>query len=279
MLNRLDHLVITVTDIPSAIEDYTKVLGFPPSWKGEHPDLGTENALFPFQNTYLELLAAKGKGIGATMIQKNLAEKGEGISGIVLGSDDINSFRKNLIDKGIKSGSIAEGEGVDYENNRHRTWKNLFFPFELTRGLFIFVIEHISGSLIKPDKNKDQFNRLDHVVINTNDPNGFVDLYKDKFGIRLSLDQYVEKWGGRMLFFRLNKTTIEVIGKETKEKEPSDSLWGVAWAVEDIESAHLRLVKEGVSVTPIKEGRKPKTLVCTIKSHTRGVPTLLIQHL
>ena len=77
MLDRLDHLVITVSDLQSAIEDYTKFFGFKPTWIGEHADLGTINALFPLENTYLELLAAKGNGIGAEMINKNLKDKSQ----------------------------------------------------------------------------------------------------------------------------------------------------------------------------------------------------------
>ena len=51
MLNTIDHIIITVEDLSSAIEDYSKVLGFKPTWRGEHPEMGTENALFPLQNT------------------------------------------------------------------------------------------------------------------------------------------------------------------------------------------------------------------------------------
>ena len=120
---------------------------------------------------------------------------------------------------------------------------------------------------------------MDHVVVNTNDAEGFVNLYKGIFEINLRLDQFVEKWGGRMLFFRLNRTTIEVIGKDNKDEDPKDTLWGLAWTVKDLSKTHERLSLEGVDVTSIKKGRKPKTLVCTVKSHTKGVPTLLIQHL
>ena len=42
---------------------------------------------------------------------------------------------------------------------------------------------------------------------------------------------------------------------------------------------HARLVSEGVEISDVKDGRKPKTLVATIKSHTCNVPTLLIEHL
>ena len=280
MLDRLDHLVITVSDLQSAIEDYTKFFGFKPTWIGEHADLGTINALFPLENTYLELLAAKGNGIGAEMINKNLKDKGEGLSGLVLGTDDIEEFREKLISNGIDANELILGAGDDFETNQRRTWKNLFLPFTLTRGLFVFIIQHLTGALPVVKKDNSQIDRLDHVVVNTNDTHGFIDLYKDIFGIRLSLDQFVEKWGGRMLFFRLNKTTIEVIGKDNQEDEdPEDLLWGLAWTVKDLDKAHKRLTSEGVEVTPIKKGRKPGTLVCTVKSHTRNVPTLLIQHL
>ena len=49
--------------------------------------------------------------------------------------------------------------------------------------------------------------------------------------------------------------------------------------MQNIEAAHERLLSQGVEVTDVKNGIKPDTLVCTVKSHTRGVPTLLIQHL
>ena len=120
--------------------------------------------------------------------------------------------------------------------------------------------------------------KLDHVVINTNDPDGFIEVYGNVFDIRLALDQTVEKWGGRMLFFRVNKTTIEVIAKKD-EQEVKDSLWGMAWDVENLEATHKRLDEEGFELTEVKEGRKPNTLVATVKSKTHNIPTLLIQHL
>jgi len=81
-----------------------------------------------------------------------------------------------------------------------------------------------------------------------------------------------------MLFFRINKTTIEVIEKQDGE-DPTDKLWGLSWQVDSIEEAHNRLTNQGVEVTPIKKGIKDNTLVATIKSHTNNIPTLLIEHL
>ncbi len=279
MLSTVDHLVITVDDLSSAVEDYTKVLGFPPTWRGEHPEKGTENALFPLQNTYLELMAAKGDGLYADIVKTNLENKGEGLFGIVLGTEDLEAFKNNLTENGIETGEIFEGKGFEPNLNLTRTWKNLFLDPSITRDLFVFPIEHISGELPPAKEDISHVNRLDAAVINTNDPDGFISLYRDKFGIRLALDNFIKQWKTRILFFRINKTTIEVINKESQEQKPQDSLWGLSWSVDDIKAAHERLVSQGVEVTNVKDGIKPKTLVCSIKSHTRGVPTLLIQHL
>ena len=114
------------------------------------------------------------------------------------------------------------------------------------------------------------------MVINTNDADGFIKVYKNIFNIRLALDKVIEHWKSRMLFFRVNKMTIEVIEKKD-ENDSKDSLWGLAWEVDSIEEAHKRLTKEGVEISSIKEGLKENTLVATIKSHTHNVPTLLIE--
>jgi predicted enzyme related to lactoylglutathione lyase len=176
-------------------------------------------------------------------------------------------------------GEISDGEGVNFKDGSTREWKNLFLPPELTRGIFAFIIQHTKGNLEKFKGNdKSVVSKLDHVVIQTNDADGFIDIYRDAYNIRLALDKHVKEWKSRMLFFRTNKTTIEVIEKKD-DKDPADKLWGLSWNVDSIEQAHKRLTDQGIEVTPIKKGIKESTLVATIKSHTSNVPTLLIEHL
>ena len=279
MINALDHLIIAVSDLDAAEENYTKIFGIKPVWRGEHKELGTENSLFNFQNTYFELLAAKGEGLGAALVNHYLQESGEGLIGIVLATEDIDECYKSLQSKGYALGEISKGEGINFKDRSIREWKNLFLPPELTRGIFAFIIQHTKGSL-EEFKNDDKsvVNKLDHLVIQTNDADGFIDIYRDIYNIRLALDKYVEAWESRMLFFRTNKTTIEVIEKQNGE-ETADKLWGLSWQVDSIEEAHNRLTNQGVEVTPIKKGIKDNTLVATIKSHTSNIPTLLIEHL
>ena len=278
MISSLDHIILAVEDLKDAEKNYKNILGIEPSWRGLHKELGTANVIFNFKNTYLELLSAEGEGVGADLVNESIKKNGEGLAGIVLNTKDISKASKKLKDLGFLVGDVLTGEGKNKDTNDIRNWKYLFLPQELTRNLFLFLIEHTKGILPQDEKfPSGSINKLDHVVINTNDADGFINIYQDIFNIRLALDRIIEHWKSRMLFFRLNKTTIEVIEKKDR-KDPNDSLWGLAWEVESIKDAHERLVSKGVEVTEIKKGLKENTLVATIKSHTHNVPTLLIEH-
>ena len=278
MISSLDHIILAVEDLKDAEKNYKNILGIEPSWRGLHKELGTANVIFNFKNTYLELLSAEGEGVGADLVKESIKKNGEGLAGIVLNTKDISKASKRLKDLGFLVGDVLTGEGKNKDTNDIRNWKYLFLPQELTRNLFLFLIEHTKGILPQDEKfPPGSINKLDHVVINTNDADGFINIYQDIFNIRLALDRIIEHWKSRMLFFRLNKTTIEVIEKKD-HKDPNDSLWGLAWEVESIKDAHERLVSKGVEVTEIKKGLKENTLVATIKSHTHNVPTLLIEH-
>ena len=279
MIERIDHLIVAVKDLEAAEDNYKKIFGHDPVWRGAHESLGTKNSIFNFNNLYFELLAANGKGAGASLVNSSIEENGEGLAGLVFGSDNIETTKQQLSSKGYELSGLALGEGFDEDAGKKRTWQSLFLPNEITRGLFSFAIEHKTGKLELLDRfTSDCVHKLDHVVINTNDAEGFIQVYEKDLGIRLALDQTVEKWGGRMLFFRLNQTTIEVIARPD-EGLSKDSLWGLAWDVEDLEATHTRLTQLGIEASDVKEGRKPNTLVSTIKSNTCNIPTLFIQHL
>ena len=279
MFNKLDHLIVAVKDLQEAENNYQKLFGMEPVWSGTHKELGTSNSLFNFQNTYFELLAPTSEGLGADLVNYYLDTTGEGLIGMVFATEDIAGVHSSLQEKKFLVGDTSDGEGINSSDQQVRKWKNLFLPPELTRGIFSFVIEHTEGNLPQPkDLDPSSPHKLDHVVINTNDADGFIEIYQDIFNIRLALDKVIEHWQKRMLFFRLNKTTIEVI-EQKDDLPPSDKMWGLAWDVKDIKKAHQRLLDEGIEVTPIQKGVKEKTLVATVKSHTQNVPTLLIQHL
>ena len=263
MIKSIDHILVAVEDLNKAVENYSLVFGFGPTWQGSHPSLGTKNALFPLDNLYFELIAVNDDGPLAETVNEHLEKNGESVFGLALETDDIEMAKKELSASFNTDLEISDGKGIDNVSNEERHWRNIFIPRK-------FPKHEIS--------EESSISRMDHVVINSNDPDGLVDLYKEKYGIRLALDQFVEKWGGRMLFFRTNHTTIEAIGIK-KDGSPEDSLWGLAWTTKNIKKAHKRLLDAGINITDIKDGRKPNTLVATIKSHCSNVPTLLIEHL
>jgi catechol 2,3-dioxygenase-like lactoylglutathione lyase family enzyme len=280
MIKSIDHILIAVKNLEESSLQYEKVLGLKPTWRGKHPSLGTENILFPLENLYLELIAGTSEGFLADQVNDHIKENGESIFGIALEVENIEEVFQSKEYSNFQNIKITSGEGINLDSGAKREWKNIMLPKESTRGVFTLLIEHTSGILPKYESfENDQVERLDHIVINSNDPDGLIELYRDTYGIRLALDQYVEKWGGRMLFFRTNQTTIEAIGINNDADKPIDKAWGLAWTTKDIKKMHARLVSEGVEISDVKDGRKPKTLVATIKSHTCNVPTLLIEHL
>ncbi len=114
---------------------------------------------------------------------------------------------------------------------------------------------------------------VDHLVLRTGDAQACLDLFRDRLGIRLALDRTVPEWGGRMLFFRAGKLTLEVIAADDVTRT---GFWGIAYQCADIAATRRRLLDSGVSVTGVREGRKPGTRVATVKSHCLDIPTLLI---
>tara|TARA_B100001057_G_scaffold305263_1_gene305396 strand:- start:343 stop:1185 length:843 start_codon:yes stop_codon:yes gene_type:complete len=279
MITNLDHIIIAVENIQEGISNYSKILGLKPIWEGKHHELGTRNALFNFENTYLELLTIDGVGLGADLVKQYLDKNGDGLMGVAYGCNDIKKVHKELMDNNFVCMEPLDGKGINELNTNERTWLNLFLPSEISRGTFTFLIEHKNGFL-DPINKKDSsiIHKLDHIVINTSDMDGFINIYKNIFKIRLALDKIIEHWKTRIAFFRLNKTTIEVIDKNESD-ESIDKLWGLAWEVDSLQKAHDRISSEGIEISPIKNGIKDNTLVCTIKSHTHNVPTLLIEHL
>lgn len=118
---------------------------------------------------------------------------------------------------------------------------------------------------------------LDHVVVRTPNPERAVAFYAGRLGLDLRLDRSNMEWGSRLLFFRCGDLVVEVahdLGKGVSD-EP-DQLWGLSWRVPDIARANARLKAAGIDVSEPRDGRRPGSQVFTVKSHTAGIPTIVI---
>ncbi len=118
--------------------------------------------------------------------------------------------------------------------------------------------------------------KVDHLVLRTDDADACIELFSGVLDIRLALDKTAPDWGGRMLFFRAGKLTLEVIESDSEDAR-GNFFWGIAYQCPDIESASAEFMARGVALSPVRQGRKPGTRVASIKSHCLQIPTLLIE--
>ena len=279
MQTSIDHIIIAVSDLERATDEYRQLLGRSPSWRGSHPDYGTANTLFKLDNTYIELLAAQGDGMAADIVNGILDERGPCLGGLVFGTEDAQTFIAHARSTGLPASDPMPGHGKDEQSGAERRWHNIFWDPAAARGIFSFCVQHDSGSTL-PEATPmmgEPISGVDHVVVKTQSVEAAKRFYGGQLSIRLALEQQVPEWGGTQLFFRASSMSIEVIASEKTPEE--DELWGLALKTNNIVATHERLVSSGIAVSEIRDGRKAGTRVCTAKSHTLGVPTLLIEHL
>ena len=144
------------------------------------------------------------------------------------------------------------------------------------RGLHLERVGAASQRL-RGESTQTGVSAVDHVVLQSRDADDCIRVFGDEgLGLRLALDQLVPEWGGRMLFFRSGKMTLEVIHNQ-KQPPQEDRFWGITYLCQDLDFTLEQLDAAGISHSPARAGRKPGTRVATVKSHTLGLPTLLIQ--
>jgi len=285
-LERIDHILIAVQDLDAATRDYEALTGRTVSLTGKHPAYGTANAIFQLENTYVELITPAGEGPFADRLTAFLKERGDGLIGIALGTDDAQTLSGEWTKAGLRATAPQPGDG-HAPDGTVRQWRNVFVPDDDVLGLFLFAIEHVSDAGSRPmaavqGPEEATLHAVDHVVVNTPDGNRAISLFGDAMGIRLALDRDAPQWGARMMFFRLGGITLEVIqryGDEKTRPMPADApaqFWGMAFRARDVAAARDRLAAAGVTVSGVRKGRKPGTMVATVKDRSAGVPTLII---
>ncbi len=280
-LETLDHIVIAVDDLEGALEDYSILMGRAAAWRGSHPGQGTANALFPLDNSYVELLTPSGDGPVGDLLRQRLDRGGEGLAALAFGTRDAAGFADAIWDAGIRIGAPEDGSGRESSSAAERVWRTVMLPLEATRGVLTFAIEHESPPLeaaalaVAPEGAPSA---VDHVVVMSADVEATMQVYRDTLGLRLALDREFPDRGLRLVFFRVGGVTVELGGRLGGSEAPDtdDTLWGVAYRVGDVEASRARLLESGLDVTAVRTGQKKGTRVCTVRDRTHGVATLLI---
>ncbi|MFN3213169.1 MAG: VOC family protein [Henriciella sp.] len=276
MITSLDHFVLLCPEIEAATADYQTLLGEDPVWRAETAD--TASTIFAVGNTAIELLAPNGDGETAQKL-RDMTKDGAQLTSLVYRSDDIGQDHHDMGRRGLSPDEITDGASTDENTGAERSWQRFRIPDAVMAGIKTFVLQ-TETPVVAAHPSPGSVSALDHLVINTPNPERAVANYGARLGLRFALDRTAEQWKTRFLFFRLGGLTLEVINRLGTEQDMSDpdQIWGLTWEAHDLKAAHARLVRTGLDVSEIRTGRKPGSEVFTVRNGTQGVPTLFIAH-
>ena len=277
MITTLDHFVLVCPDIDAGIADYSKLLGLAPAWKARGEGVAT--AVFSLGNTSVELMAPSGDSAVADKLREMTAD-GPKLTTLVYRSNDIEEDHHLSTRRGLAPSEISDGHSIHEATGGERRWRRYRIPDEKMAGTKSFILEPTSGDVEKAAHEAGCVTDLDHLVINTPNPERTVATYGARLGLHLALDRTAEQWNTRFLFFRLGGLTLEIINRldQSADVDGPDSIWGLTWATDDLELAQKRLIAAGIEVREIRKGRKPGSRVFTVRNGTLNVPTLFIHH-
>jgi catechol 2,3-dioxygenase-like lactoylglutathione lyase family enzyme len=277
MITGLDHVLLVCPSIDDGEAAYSTLLGRDPDWRSHDPG-GSATIIFQLTNTALEIMAPVGGGPLARRLHSLIDEDGPGLKSLVFGTDDINDARGVFDRRGLKPDEAAAGESVDPSTGKVRHWSRIRLDDSVTHGVRIFTLQRKQPDPIQAKPaGPDAVSELDHVVINTANPDRAAALYGARLGLRLALDRSNPEWDMRLMFFRTGALTVELAHRLSAGMgNQPDRLYGLSWRVGDIDAAHARLVRARTPVSPIREGRRPGTRVFTVKDGTMNTPTLIL---
>ena len=253
MIKSLDRITYLASSLEKAEKTFSSFFDLKPSKRVISAEKNYESLIYIFENMCFEVIEKKD----------DLSEKNK-LYGFSLLSDDLSSINISIISE---------------KNNRQEEFEDKVqsvksIDIKQSPDFQLLVNEY--ENLDMDRANENNLFALDHLVLTTNKSDDLIDLYEKELGIRLALDQFVEKWGGRMLFFRTGQATIEVIDNKV---EGNDQFWGLAWKTKDIRKKREYLIENGFNVSDVKDGRKKDTLVATVKFDEVKIPTFLVEHL
>jgi len=264
-IQALDHIVLAVCDFEAAVTAYEALLGR--RARRTEPAGGAVRAWFRLANMSLEIIAPAGDGVAGDRVREQLAERGEGPALLAFAVDDVVKAQRWLARRGVGVKPVLGS-----------AFNALAAETETTHGLpMVFATFQAYPPAPAIGEAPAAIEGLDHVVIQTPDPERAVALYGGRLGLDLRLDRSNPEWGTRLLFFRCGGVVIEVAHtlKDGVGAGP-DMLWGFSWRTGDTEAAHARLIAAGFSVSEIRTGRRPGSQVFTVRDKTFGAPTIVL---
>jgi len=141
----IDHLIIGVRDLEAARARYAR-LGFNSTPRGRHVGWGTANHCIMFEHDYLELLGIVDPSQFTNELDRFLAERGEGLLGIVVASRDAARTREAWVEAGAAPREVkALARLLESEDGPiELRFANVLLPMASTGGLNLFACQHLT---------------------------------------------------------------------------------------------------------------------------------------
>jgi catechol 2,3-dioxygenase-like lactoylglutathione lyase family enzyme len=263
MITALDHVALAVRDFKAGVAAYETLLGR--RAQPTEPADGAVRAWFSLGGIALEIIAPTGAGAAGERVRQHLAERGEGLFLMAFAVSDAEAAGRRLARLGLATQPIGAAGALAAD--RAGTYG---VPIVLTPSVkrpASPAIGRATAAVVG----------LDHLVIQTANPDRAVALYAGRLGLDFRLDRSNPDWGSRLLFFRCGSSVVEVSHwlDEAASDRP-DRLYGLAWRVRDAEAAHARLADGGFGLSEVRKGRRPASRVFTLQDGLFGVPTLVL---
>jgi catechol 2,3-dioxygenase-like lactoylglutathione lyase family enzyme len=277
MITGLDHVLLVCSSIDDGERAYSTLLGRDPDWRSSDPG-GSASVIFQLDNTALEVMAPVGGGPLARRLHSMVDQDGPGLKSLIFATENAQDARNTFDRRALKPDEVVTGESTNPQTGKARYWSRLRLDDSLTHGVRIFALERKQPDpIVYKPAGPSVMSGLDHVVVNTANPERAVAFYGARLGLRLALDRSNPDWDMRLMFFRVGGITIELAHKiSTGVGNQPDRLWGLSWIAPDIDAAHARLTKAKFALSEIRAGRRAGTRVFTVKDGTLSVPTLVL---
>lgn len=264
MISSLHHLSIAANDFESASRAYEILLDRKPV--GVSQEAGARSAWFAISNVALRIVAPDGAGTSGDDVRARLARAGEGLWEMVLATDDLARAER------ICQRRALDAARADIEVGPQAKAQGLRLSEFATHGLPVALVQAEALRAEGPT-----IDGLDHVVVGTPNPGRAVELYGGRLGLDMRLDRSNPAWGARLIFFRCGDTIVEIAhALKGGVTDKPDNFGGVSLRAHDIAAARARYEAAGLNVSEVRKGRREGTEVCTVRTGTLGVATILI---
>ena len=272
MLTHFKSILITSENIEESHEQFRKLFGHDTSDIGNDSDLKIYS--HNLKNGSIELCENKNQEDIFYYSQLKKHNLDNGIQALSIVSDDIFEDHRKFKEMNL---NISDIEEIDFNFRNKKNIKSRFFSLKKTNpsDLNLLVFDQDTALNDKGNYEDDTISKFNQIIIYTPDIEHLRDLFTEKLGIRLALDK-VFNFGEkdiRMMFFRIGGVTLEVIENPDSE---SLSYGGIGWHSENISKCHKRLIDSNFELSEIRKGRKPGTVVATIRNAPLKMPTIII---